>query len=56
MSRLRERALTLVPSRSQAHEFIFNKFYHTCSWARLWFSIGCFALGAGIMALLGKWA
>ncbi|GAA5836586.1 hypothetical protein JCM9279_000435 [Rhodotorula babjevae] len=39
-----------------AHEFIFNKFYHTCSWARLWFSIGCFALGAGIMALLGKWA
>ncbi|GAA5942981.1 hypothetical protein JCM3775_000222 [Rhodotorula graminis] len=39
-----------------AHEFIFNKFYHTCSWTRLWFSIGCFALGAGIMALLGKWA
>ncbi|POY76372.1 hypothetical protein BMF94_0569 [Rhodotorula taiwanensis] len=39
-----------------AHEFIFNKFYHTCSWTRLWFSLGCFALGAGLMALLGKWA
>ncbi|GAA5996054.1 uncharacterized protein JCM10292_004918 [Rhodotorula paludigena] len=39
-----------------AHEFIFNKTYHTCSWARLVFSLVCFALGAGIMALLGKWA
>ncbi|BGP42674.1 hypothetical protein JCM10449v2_006686 [Rhodotorula kratochvilovae] len=39
-----------------AHEFIFNKFYHTCSWPRLFFSLACFALGAGIMALLGKWA
>ncbi|TNY21127.1 ZIP-like iron-zinc transporter [Rhodotorula diobovata] len=39
-----------------AHEFIFNKYYHTCSWSRLWFSLACFALGAGIMALLGKWA
>lgn len=39
-----------------AHEFIFNDFYRRCSWARLWFSIVSFALGAGIMALLGKWA
>lgn len=38
---------------SQAHEFIFNHFYHTCSWKRVIFSLGCFALGAGIMALLG---
>ncbi|BGP34599.1 hypothetical protein JCM10296v2_006421 [Rhodotorula toruloides] len=39
-----------------AHEFIFNKFYHTCSWKRLFFSLVCFAAGAGLMALLGKWA
>ncbi|GAA6033172.1 hypothetical protein JCM8097_002981 [Rhodosporidiobolus ruineniae] len=39
-----------------AHEFVFNNFYHKCSWLRFWFSIVCFALGAGIMALLGKWA
>ncbi|BGP19243.1 hypothetical protein JCM10213_007022 [Rhodosporidiobolus nylandii] len=39
-----------------AHEVIFNKFYHTCSWARVWFSLGSFALGVGLMALLGKWA
>ncbi|KWU45093.1 Zinc/iron permease, partial [Rhodotorula sp. JG-1b] len=39
-----------------AHEFIFNKLYHTCSWLRLWFSLGAFAIGAGLMALLGKWA
>ncbi|GAA5988743.1 hypothetical protein JCM10908_006152 [Rhodotorula pacifica] len=39
-----------------AHEFIFNKMYHTCSWMRLWFSLGAFAVGAGLMALLGKWA
>ncbi|GAA6023142.1 hypothetical protein JCM8202_000998 [Rhodotorula sphaerocarpa] len=39
-----------------AHEFIFNKLYHTCSWTRLWFSLLAFAIGAGLMALLGKWA
>ncbi|GAA5941397.1 uncharacterized protein JCM15063_006086 [Sporobolomyces koalae] len=39
-----------------AHEFIFNKAYHSCSWGRLFFALICFALGAGIMALLGKWA
>ncbi|GAA6059828.1 hypothetical protein JCM10212_003740 [Sporobolomyces blumeae] len=39
-----------------AHEFIFNKTYHSCSWTRLSFALVCFAFGAGIMALLGKWA
>jgi len=39
-----------------AHEFIFNDFYRRCSWGRLWFSVASFACGAGIMALLGKWA
>lgn len=39
-----------------AHEFIFNDFYRRCSWPRLWFSVVAFAFGAGIMALLGKWA
>ena len=39
-----------------AHEFIFSETYKTCSWGRLWFSVGCFALGCGVMALLGKWA
>ncbi|GAA5860747.1 hypothetical protein JCM1840_001950 [Sporobolomyces johnsonii] len=39
-----------------AHEFIFNKTYHSCSWFKLWFALICFACGAGIMALLGKWA
>ncbi|GAA5932100.1 hypothetical protein JCM1841_006863 [Sporobolomyces salmonicolor] len=39
-----------------AHEFIFNKMYHACSWFKLWFALVCFAFGAGIMALLGKWA
>ncbi|KAL7420940.1 hypothetical protein Q5752_004894 [Cryptotrichosporon argae] len=39
-----------------AHEFIFNSYYHTCSWRKLTFVLVSFALGAGIMALLGKWA
>jgi len=39
-----------------AHEFIFNTYYYTCSWQKLTFVISCFAAGAGIMALLGKWA
>ncbi|KAI5476563.1 zip-like iron-zinc transporter [Pseudohyphozyma bogoriensis] len=39
-----------------AHEFIFNPAYHKCSWGKLWFSIISFGVGAGIMALLGKWA
>ncbi|ORY34667.1 ZIP-like iron-zinc transporter [Naematelia encephala] len=39
-----------------AHEFIFNHFYHTCSWPRVISALFFFALGSGIMALLGKWA
>ena len=44
-----------TPARAdiQAHEFIFNKYYHTCSNARVIFVLCCFALGAGVMALLG---
>lgn len=33
-----------------------RRLYHTCSWTRLWFSLLAFAIGAGLMALLGKWA
>ncbi|ORY84712.1 Zinc/iron permease [Leucosporidium creatinivorum] len=39
-----------------SHEFILNKAYLTCSWGKLWFSLTSFGFGAGIMALLGKWA
>ncbi|KZT58773.1 Zinc/iron permease [Calocera cornea HHB12733] len=39
-----------------AHEFIFNSYYHKCSWQKVVFVMVSFALGAGIMALLGKWA
>lgn len=35
-----------------AHEFIFNKTFLTCSWSRLWFAVGSFGFGAGIMTLL----
>ncbi|CAD6574983.1 MAG: high-affinity Zn(2+) transporter zrt1 [Tremellales sp. Tagirdzhanova-0007] len=35
-----------------AHEFIFNAYYHTCSWKKLTFVVTSFMLGAGIMALL----
>ncbi|GAA5836595.1 hypothetical protein JCM9279_000438 [Rhodotorula babjevae] len=38
-----------------AHEIVLNPYYHTCSWTRMWFCLGSFAFGAGIMALLGKW-
>lgn len=37
-----------------AHEFIFNSYYHTCSWKKIVFVLSSFALGAGIMALLGE--
>ena len=37
-----------------AHEFIFNSYYHTCSWKKIVFVISSFMLGAGIMALLGE--
>lgn len=36
--------------------FLTCRHYHNCSWGKLLFSLTCFALGAGIMALLGKWA
>ncbi|KAI5481464.1 zip-like iron-zinc transporter [Pseudohyphozyma bogoriensis] len=39
-----------------AHEFIFNMTFHKCSWGKLWFVLGSFGAGAGLMALLAKWA
>ncbi|KZT07469.1 ZIP zinc/iron transport family [Laetiporus sulphureus 93-53] len=39
-----------------AHEFIFNKEMMDSSNRHLVFAIGCMMLGAGLMALLGKWA
>ncbi|GAA6042440.1 hypothetical protein JCM8097_008453 [Rhodosporidiobolus ruineniae] len=39
-----------------AHEVIFSKYYHTCSIGRLSFTLGSFAVGAGLMAALAKWA
>ncbi|GAA6010855.1 hypothetical protein JCM10207_003960 [Rhodosporidiobolus poonsookiae] len=39
-----------------AHELIFSRVYLTCPWSRLWFVLGSFAAGAGLMALLAKWA
>lgn len=38
-----------------ARDFIFNP-QRTRDNRRLWFMVGCVILGAGIMALLGKWA
>lgn len=39
-----------------AHEFIFNKAMIEGSNRHLAFALGCMMLGAGLMALLGKWA
>ncbi|GJN88689.1 hypothetical protein Rhopal_001655-T1 [Rhodotorula paludigena] len=39
-----------------AHEFVFNRFYHTCGWGSFSFAIVSFAVGAGLMGLIGKWA
>ncbi|GAA6003144.1 hypothetical protein JCM10207_001769 [Rhodosporidiobolus poonsookiae] len=39
-----------------AHEIVFSKYYQNCSIGRLSFTLISFALGAGFMALLGKWA
>ncbi|KAH9840291.1 ZIP zinc/iron transport family [Rhodofomes roseus] len=39
-----------------AHEFIFNKEMIEGDNKQLVFAIGCMMLGAGLMALLGKWA
>lgn len=39
-----------------AHEFLFNREMMEGPISRLVFSIGVMMLGAGLMALLGKWA
>ena len=39
-----------------AHEFIFNKEMMNGSTRNIVFALGCMMLGAGLMALLGKWA
>ncbi|KAG8938831.1 high-affinity Zn(2+) transporter zrt1 [Tulasnella sp. 419] len=40
---------------SLAHEFVFNPDVHTQSLGKLAYSFGCMTLGAGLMALLGRW-
>ncbi|KAM3087285.1 low-affinity Zn(2+) transporter zrt2, variant 2 [Clarireedia jacksonii] len=39
-----------------AHEFMFNPEMRKASMKMLLFAFGCMCLGAGLMALLGKWA
>lgn len=39
-----------------AHEFLFNPKMHTASTGRIVYASLCILTGAGIMALLGKWA
>jgi zinc transporter 1/2/3 len=39
-----------------AHEFMFNQQMRRSSMAMLLAAFGCMCLGAGLMALLGKWA
>lgn len=39
-----------------AHEFVFNKEMIEGSASELIFAIVCMMLGAGLMALLGRWA
>ncbi|KAF5336162.1 hypothetical protein D9611_006357 [Ephemerocybe angulata] len=39
-----------------AHEFLFNKEMMAASNAKLAYAVGSMMLGAGVMALLGKWA
>ncbi|ORY91603.1 ZIP zinc transporter-domain-containing protein [Leucosporidium creatinivorum] len=39
-----------------AAEFIQSRRWLVCSWGRLWFAVGSFGAGAGVMALLAKWA
>ena len=38
-----------------AHDFLFNKEMLAASNGRLTFALGSMMLGAGLMALLGKW-
>ncbi|PCH44132.1 Zinc/iron permease, partial [Wolfiporia cocos MD-104 SS10] len=45
------------PVELMAHEFIFNRaMIEESSNRHLGFALGCMMLGAGLMALLGKWA
>jgi len=39
-----------------AHEFLFNPKMRDASLPKLLYSLTCMVLGAGLMALLGKWA
>ena len=39
-----------------AHDFLFNKEMLAASNKRVAFALGSMTLGAGLMALLGKWA
>lgn len=39
-----------------AHEFLFNPKMHEASTAKIVYASACILLGAGIMALLGRWA
>jgi len=39
-----------------AHEFMFNQEMRKSSIKMVLFAFGCMCLGAGLMALLGKWA
>ncbi|KAH9826784.1 Zinc-regulated transporter 2 [Teratosphaeria destructans] len=39
-----------------AHEFMFSEYMQRAPMQEVWSAIGCMALGAGLMALLGKWA
>lgn len=37
-------------------QFIFNPYWQAASLGKLCYALSCFGLGAGCMALLGKWA
>jgi zinc transporter 1/2/3 len=39
-----------------AHEFLFSPEMRDASLGKLLYALGCMLLGAGIMALLGRWA
>ena len=39
-----------------AHEFLFNADMLRASNGKLAYALGCMVLGAGLMALLGRWA
>ena len=39
-----------------AHEFLFNKGMNEAPLGQVVYAAGCVVLGAGVMALLGRWA